>query len=178
MDAYLLVKYNVKVSGTPSSNVGSIDEESSFELKIPLNEQAFQITTNSKTGDNNTISKVTEATKSINAGMLIMSLISIVVTALIFFGYRKKFSPEKESEYVREIKRILKEYGDIIVEINTLMDISKMSIIEVKSMTELIDLEAELRIPILYYEENNESWFMIIQGRQLYRYVIKEEQEN
>lgn len=178
MDAYLLVKYNVKVSGTPSSNVGSIDEESSFELKIPLNEQAFQITTNSKTGNNNTISKVTEATKSINAGMLIMSLISIVVTALIFFGYRKKFSPEKESEYVREIKRILKEYGDIIVEINTLMDISKMSIIEVKSMTELIDLEAELRIPILYYEENNESWFMIIQGRQLYRYVIKEEQEN
>lgn len=178
MDAYLLVKYNVNVSGTPSSNVGKINEESSFEIKIPLNEQAFQITTNSNTSENKTISKVTEATKSINFGMLVVSLAAIAITSLIFFAYKKKFAPEKESAYEKEIKRILKEYGDIIVEINTLMDISKMAIIEVKSIRELIDLESELRIPILYYEEENESWFMIIQGRQLYRFIIKEEQEN
>lgn len=178
MDAYLLVKYNVNVKGTPESNVGTINEESSFEIKIPLNEQAFQITTNAKTGNNKTISKITESTNSINFVKLLISLSAIIITSIVFFGYRRKFRPEKESMYVKEIKHILKEYGDIIVEINTLMDISKMSIIEVKSMNELIDLEAELRIPILYYEENNESWFMIIQGRQLYRYVIKAEQEN
>ena len=110
--------------------------------------------------------------------MLVVSLAAIAITSLIFFAYKKKFAPEKESAYEKEIKRILKEYGDIIVEINTLMDISKMAIIEVKSIRELIDLESELRIPILYYEEENESWFMIIQGRQLYRFIIKEEQEN
>jgi hypothetical protein len=39
----------------------------------------------------------------------------------------------------------------------------------------MIDLEEELRIPILHYEKekNIESYFFIIKDKQIYRYVLK-----
>ena len=177
MDAYLSVVFKVSVRGVPTSNVGTVNEESSYEMKIPLNEQAFQITTKSKTNEVQNISKVTTATRTVNALKIIVALGAFVLTALAFYKYCKTFAKKNESVFERQINRILKEYGDIIVEINTLMDISNMTIVEVKSFNELIDLEAEVRIPILYYGNGNEGWFMIIQGTQLYRFVLREGQE-
>ena len=177
MEAYLSVVFKVNVRGEPVSGVGTINEESSFEMKIPLNEQAFQITTKAKTNEVQNISKVTTATKTINNLKLIISIAAFVITALAFYKYWKPSFTKNESTFDRQVNRILKEYGDIIVEINTLMDISNMTIVEVKSFNELIDLEAEVRIPILYYGNENEGWFMIIQGKQLYRFILRKGQE-
>lgn len=177
MNAYLSIVFKVNVRGEPVSKVGTINEESTYEMKIPLHEQAFQITTKTSTNENQNISKVTTATKTINSLKLLFAGVAFVLTAILFFKYCQKSFVSHESAYRRQLNRILKEYGDIIVEINSMMDTSRLSIIEVKSFNELIDLEAELRIPILYYEYINEGWFMITQGHNLYRFVLKDEEE-
>ncbi len=178
MDAYLLVTFKVNVRGVPKSNVGTVSEESTYELKIPLDEQAFQITTKSKTNDNQTISKITAATKTINSLTMLLAGAAFVVTALLFFKYCQKTFASNESPYRKKVQRILKEYGDIIVEINTLMDISQLSIVEVKSFNELMDLEAELRIPILYYENGSDAWFLISHDQHLYRFILRDEEQS
>lgn len=55
------------------------------------------------------------------------------------------------------------------------MDISKLSIIEVKSFNEMVDLQAELHTPILYYEKGKCSLFMVINEGNLYRFVLNKE---
>lgn len=178
MDAYLSVVFKVNVRGVPKSNVGTVSEESTYELKIPLDEQAFQITTKAKANENQSISKITNATRTVNSLTMLLAGAAFVVTAFFFFKYCQKTFASIDSPHRKRVQRILKEYGDIIVEINTLMDISRLSIVEVKSFNELMDLEAELRIPILYYENGNDAWFLIHHENQLYRFILRDEEQS
>lgn len=177
MRAYLSVIFKVNVRGEPESNVGTINEDSTYEMKIPLHEQAFQITTKTTNNPNQNISKITNATKNVNSLTLILSGIAFILTIVVFFKYCQKTFASNESAYRKQINRILKEYGDIIVEITNLMDTSNMSIVDVKTFNELLDLEAEIRTPILYYESLTEGWFMITQGNNLYRYIVVDEEQ-
>lgn len=177
MNAYLSIEFKVNVRGVPESNVGTVNEDSTYEMKIPLHEQAFQISTKTTTNENQNISKITNTKRTVNTVTMILTTIAFVITIIIFFKYCQKAFVSNETPYRKKLNRILKEYGDIIVEINSLMDMSNLSIIEVKSFNELIDLEVELRIPILYYENGIEGWFMIVQGNQLYRFVLKDNEE-
>ena len=48
-------------------------------------------------------------------------------------------------------------------------------IIEVKDFEDLVNIEEELRVPILFYEliHESESWFIITTSTQAYRYILK-----
>ena len=60
-------------------------------------------------------------------------------------------------------------------EISNDIDVDEEKVIEVKKIEDMIDIEEELRMPILYYEKRpkKEAWFVIKHGKDTYRFVLK-----
>ena len=67
------------------------------------------------------------------------------------------------------------EYGDIIIEINDELERGNLQVIEVKTFNEMLDLEDELKVPILFYEiiRDKLGEFVINHNNFLYRYVLE-----
>ena len=99
-------------------------------------------------------------------------LISAPVCGITFY---KLFKITNVSQFIVQLRKILKGYGDIIAEVTTKPDLRGLNIIEVKEFEDLINIEEELRVPILYYEleKDNEAWFIITTGNQVYRYILR-----
>ena len=89
--------------------------------------------------------------------------------------FYKLFKITNVSQYLIEQRKILRGYGDIIAEVTTKPDLLDLKIIEVKNFEDLINIEEELRVPIIFYELSgkDESWFIITSGTQAYRYILK-----
>ena len=100
--------------------------------------------------------------------------ISIIFTVL--FGIDVLHFVHK-SKYHVELNKILNDYGEIIVEVVNPIPTDNKQIIRVKNFNELIDLEQELRIPILCYinELKAITTFAILNNNQIYQYILKEE---
>ena len=143
---------------------------------MPLNKAVTDITV---TGVEPVSTNVTETIKGgrhINYVLLVASVIAMLVSAPIcFISFYKLFKITNVSQYIVEQKRILKGYGDVIAEVTTKPDLRGLKIIEVKDFEDLVNIEEELRVPILFYEliHESESWFIITTSTQAYRYVLK-----
>ena len=77
-------------------------------------------------------------------------------------------------------QKIKKDYGSIIVDVDNAIDFSNFTIFEIKTIEELVDLEEELRIPILFYEKKKARicYFVIIKDHYMYRFTLRDmEQE-
>ena len=77
-----------------------------------------------------------------------------------------------ESKYNRELKSILKEYGDIIINVKKFYNKKKYNLIYVNSFRELIDVYDKVGNPISYREirKNRKSIFLIIDNDNAWIY--------
>ena len=52
----------------------------------------------------------------------------------------------------------------------------QVCIIDVKNFDQMLDVEEELRIPIMFFEtvKNKEGWFVLVHNDLAYRYVLKD----
>lgn len=96
---------------------------------------------------------------------------------MLFF--KEIFNVEKKTNYTLKLNKILKSYGDIIVELATQINMENYQIIDVKNFNEMIDLEEELHIPINFYEtiDSYEGEFYLIHSNVIYRYILTNEDE-
>lgn len=70
--------------------------------------------------------------------------------------------------------KILRKYKEIIVEVENKPDVDGKNVMDVKGFEELITIEEEIRLPILFYEENDEEYvFLIIDENVVYRKFMK-----
>ena len=69
------------------------------------------------------------------------------------------------------MKKILKKYKNIIVEIKNMPKLEMKNVIDEKEFEELISIEDEIREPILYYREKNA--FFIIDNKIIYRKELR-----
>lgn len=87
-----------------------------------------------------------------------------------------EYSINKKTYYSKAIYTILKNYGDIVAEVVKPIDVSNLNIIDVKNFDQMLDVEEELRIPIMFFEtvKNKEGWFVLVHNDLAYRYVLKD----
>ncbi len=97
----------------------------------------------------------------------VLMIISLILFAVFF---ERIFNIRKQSQYQKERNKILKEYGDIIIETKSPVTRSGLTITEVKSFKEMLDLEEELRIPIMFYENEEKEYgeFSLLHQKILY----------
>jgi len=179
INTYLNVRLKVNLKG--SIEAKEINEDSVIEINIPLNKQAFEITDKYVANEPKSISNeiITQAKFNYIALtfyiiLLVISIISIVIV------FKKVIKVKIKTAYTKKLNKILKSYGNIIVNTLNPIESNNLNVIDVKEFEEMLDLIEEIRAPILFNEvkENNESWFVVIQNDIMYRYILKDEKEN
>ena len=83
-----------------------------------------------------------------------------IIISIIFIKINKKY--RKKHLYEIKLKKILSSYDSIIVTLDEMPNIENLSKIRVKTFNELIDVYNEVRMPINYYEQEQKSYFFII----------------
>lgn len=173
----LPVKAYLKVYFTVNTNVQldeKIEKQSISEIDIELNQPVLGISEKNNGDGYYQISKQGEDIKNINKVQILISIVLFVIGISYFIILvRRKFFT-KEKMYELNLNSILKKYSDIIVELRDTVDLTGYRIIDVKNFLELIDVEEEIRVPILYYkEEKFKAIFFIIDNQFVFRYIFE-----
>lgn len=163
------VDVNLIVKDASNNNIGSTG------VSMDLAEDTFVVKENS-TGSN--VNDVTEEVKP-NERIIIIEGIIIALSG-IYLVYQVYLavnsSPLKKNYYSQAVYKILKNYGDIVAEIVKPIDLSHLKVIDVKNFDQMLDIEEEIRIPILFFEtvKREEGWFVIITNDMAYRFILKD----
>ncbi len=167
----LIVKSDMNVQGLEDTVVDS----SIMNVKMDLAQDIFTIEKQFENTDNKSVVETTEKKKEINIVMLCIGSILVLIAILIMLdSIRKSIKFSKKSDYAIALNRILKNYGDIVAEIVSPVEIDNLNVIEVKNFDQLLDIEEEIRMPILFYETipDEQGEFIIVCDNMAYRYVI------
>ena len=173
IDAYLSVKLTIKYDGTISHTYDKIDSADVMEIKIPLSKATTKISTNyvkKQAKHLKEITKIKEDQTLINIGISIGS-----ITLLLFLILSPKLFFENKNHFRKRLAKIMKEYSEIIVEVESELTFEDLEIIDIKTFEDMVDIEEGIKSPILYYEieKDNESWFVITTDKYLYRYILR-----
>ena len=172
LTAKLRIIMNIKANGKYKRN--DINRKDKIIMEIPLGNQAFSIKKDFKESDS--YSLYDEITKEgIPIISYIFGAISLVFIIIFFVTYKIIFNIKPKSEYNKELDKILKNYGQIIVEVNNAVKEKGCNLQDVKDFNEMVDLEEELRVPIILYENkrSHTATFSITYNDTIYKYVIK-----
>ena len=170
----MVIEYNStsKLEGYDSN----LTDKKTITMVMPLNKAVTDVTITGIEPTTNNITKTVTPDNNINYVLLILSIVLLVISLPTgFISFYKLFKITNVSQYIVQQKRILKNYGDIIAEVTTKPDLRDIKVIRVKEFEDLINIEEELRVPILFYElrDRDESWFVINTVGQAYLYVLK-----
>ena len=172
--AYLDVKL-ITNSEIDVKNSEKVEKDNSVvNLKMDLNGQVFTVTQDYEPTSKGQAVDETNVKKS----NIVLLTIGIILFAISAFGIlniiRKIISADRRTDYEVALNRILKNYGDIVAEIVTPTETGNMRVIDVKNFDQLLDIEEEIRMPILFYEtvEGEEGEFTIIYDNIVYRYIL------
>lgn len=171
LEVKLIVNSEIGVNG-----IGKTEKDNSVvNLKMDLNGQVFNITQDYEPVSKGQILDESKIEKKSNIILLIIGIILFLVSVIgILNIFRKIISIDRRTDYEVALNRILKNYGDIVAEIVTPTETEGMKVIDVKNFDQLLDIEEEIRMPILFYEtlEGEEGEFTIIYDNIVYRYIL------
>ena len=167
----LVVRSNMEVAGIEKPVI----ESSIMNLDMDLAQDVFSVEKQFDNSETKEIFETTETNKKINKPLIVIGTVLIVAAILIMLdAIRKSIKFSKKSDYAIALNRILKNYGDIVAEIVSPVEIDNLNVIEVKNFDQLLDIEEEVRMPILFYETipEEQGEFIIVCDSMAYRYVI------
>ena len=168
LDVELLINYRFYVNGD------KVTKSQTMNVKIPLSEATFTIDVFAPSIQNEIVFiERNSKFDKVKIGSGIISLLGAILGAVAIVLSIKL--ENQKSEYALRLTKILKDYGEVIAETTNLPNFNNQNILEIKEFTDLIDIEEELKIPIIYYEKrkNTEGWFFITHNQNIYRYILK-----
>lgn len=174
--SYLTVKLNVNHIIDTNQKDKTENQNSTIEAIINLNQDLFKVTKKTDGENKVSVTENGEEVTQVNKLQLIMGIIIFVVSSIILLNKIKgKFKFTEKSEYSVIVNKILKNYGDIVAEIVHPVNLENMEIIDVRNFDQMLDVEEELRMPILFYEitRGEEGCFIIIHNNIAYRYILR-----
>lgn len=155
------------------------------DLEIPLTKATIEVPI--KVNEINNSSKLYGDLVYNNStfnNILKISSIVLFVLGLLLISYsvfKLVRSFEKLSSYNKELKKILKTYDGIIVNVKSVPNYSLTKVINVNSFSELLDAHSEIRQPITFFEKDKKAIFTLINNNVMWKYVLKDlkyEKEN
>lgn len=141
----------------------NILKEANLNLNIPLTSLTIEVPIEAKEKvedgflinelvyDNSIIYTILEYTSYLLFGLASIGVAYLIIAAI-----------KSESIYHRKLKKILKTYDGILVEVNSFPDLSKFEVIYVKNFEELIDAHSEIRRPINFIQKTNSVKFLLM----------------
>lgn len=96
----------------------------------------------------------------------------IALLGILYLIYVRIKKENLKNLYKNKLKKILKTYDGIIVNIDAIPVIKNIPIIEVQTFEELLDAHGEVRLPINYIGEKDKAIFMLISETMIWRYTL------
>ena len=180
MEAYLTVNFNVNVNSNVENSDKNLNENIVTSVKIPLSVATVQVTTENNSGGTKVLANTETIEATRNYVLLGFSIIlfigSLALTIKLLINLKKI---TENHSVLFKLNKILKDHDQVVVEVETIPKVKNATIIEIKQFKDMIDIQQELHIPILYYKSEilTENSFYIIHNNQIYRYVINSEME-
>ena len=165
VSGYLMVKVIIKENLDFYYVDKLVEDEKEIKMIIPLSYDTFKINV---IKDNNTVDKIYDFSKKepVNYLLLIIGAfsLSLGISFLALTIRNMVLSYRKTSDYQKELRMILKDYGDIIVEVKRFYNKKKYNLIYVDTFKELMDVYNKVGNPISYREvkKDQEAIFIII----------------
>lgn len=172
IDAYLNVKMTVKYKSDLIDTDNSVNDENTIEVNIPLAANTIKISTVNNANNSKSLTK--EEMVKENNYMIFGGFSLLGITTILFIILSVVLFKNGKSHYKITLNKIMKDYSEIIAEVSGPMDFADKTILEIKNFDDLVDIEEELKSPILYYEieHNRESWFIITTEEYVYKYIL------
>ena len=172
LEIYSDTSFSGKVSGVDFS-----ENNYSMVFKIPLSKSVFTLDeVNGKEKEDKVyLNDLVKKNTSVKSYLII---VNIIVFAVLLVLIKLLLGLTKKDEYKQEITKLLTNYDDVIVNVDTLISMDGYEFIEIKEFKELLNLSRELLLPIMYFEieKDKESLFYVMKGNMIYKYtVIKKE---
>lgn len=161
--AYLVINFNVQ------AGIQNQEKVSTSKITIYLNQPAYEIKVKDSDSQEDTI---IETQDNINYALLWFggTLFIISVGYLVYLIWKYQLTEAKKVQV--KVSRILKKYREIIVELEYKPDFEMKNVVDVKEFEELIDVEEEIRNPILFFEDEGHFVFLIMADNVVYRKIL------
>lgn len=144
------------------------DDGDTLLAVIPLTEEVFKINDSDKGSQVMFNDKEYIVEYAVYCLLLIISLGSILLISKKLGSYKKKESFETK------MKRIKKDYDNIVVETKNMVNIKGLKPVAITSFDEMLNLANSIISPIMLYEESNLGCFYIVKNDLIYLYIIKD----
>ncbi|MDD2434751.1 MAG: DUF5305 family protein [Bacilli bacterium] len=171
--AHLELKMPISFSG--NSTEYRFDEKYDVLVRIPLDRAVFDIETQLNKSESKSQKPLYPTDTDIPVRqvafhiILLVMLISLIITT---FNKKKRF--DNHEEYEKYMQKIKDDYGEIIVETNTMVDSIGMKPVSIISFDEMLNLSNSLLLPIMLFEEDEKAVFYVAKDKILYVYIIKQ----
>ena len=178
IDGRVDLAFKIEVTGGLPGKSTTLNESNVMGLQIPLLKSTVQLKPEYVNSGRQVVTTDASETKGINIPLLAFGVLLLLFSLVMLKAVASKLlTATKKSEYILQLNKILKEYGDIVAESENLPDLTKYDVVAIKQFNDLVDIEEELHSPIICTEirEDLESWFIIIYGHTAYRYILKYE---
>ncbi len=175
-DIVLDVKMYINTDGEALIGEKDFKESEVLNLSIPLAKDVISIKKEVSDDDNKRIVTHTETDENFNVVLFGIAIFIIVtVTPLMITSYQALYSLSAQDEYNHKLRRIKREIDDVMVKVDTKINLNKEEVVDVKDIDDLLNVHDELKLPINYLEvkKDKESWFIIITDEVVYRYILK-----
>lgn len=169
--AYIKLDFDIKTGIEIKPGSQKVYEDSNQELIIDLSQPVLKIEEN-KSQD---LQKYIDEKGNYNNYIMFTFIFIIVVTFIYTLKTISKHSIETKGKYKLELNKILRKYPEIIVELKEDIKVDVKHIVEVKDFYQLLNIEEEIREPILLYEINEKkAVFCIIDHDIKYIYILED----
>ncbi|MDR1300688.1 MAG: DUF5305 domain-containing protein [Candidatus Nomurabacteria bacterium] len=175
IDSYMVVTMNIKVHATHSDFSAPLDVDEKVALKIPLSERTINVEMQSDQLTNSGVMEETAPNLAKNLIYIALAVVGLAVFVLDLIAsmiilIRRE---SRRTVYEKELRAIIHEYSQLIVEVEHVPEVSRSKVIEVKSFDELLDARDTIQQPILHLTvSENRSMFIIEDQGMAYSYTL------
>ena len=170
LDGQAVITFTVRVTG--EANGQAINDVRTSMVTIPLGEPAFSLETQVEKQANASVAAPAPVNNwlSCNRVLTVSTVIILIGGVLMVLGVRRQGNA---SSYERELAKIMRYHEGVIVRATEPGDIAGKQLVPLRSFDDMLNLEEELRTPIVAVPAGAEATqFMIIHESVVYRFVL------
>lgn len=181
-DASLKIILNVENIIDSKIVKDKLNKKTEMTLTIPLTGSTIEVPIDTVDGSKNSsinsekvldTNNIYKKYKLIGILLICLTLIDIVFIIKIIIKRAKS-----EDKFKKKVKKILKTYDEIIVNVQSLPNIENLNVINVTKFNELVDAYNEVHKPINFIQEKDKVIFLLINDNFVWQYNILKESEN
>lgn len=164
------ITFTVRVSG--EVNGQQLNDVRTSTVLVPLDQPVFspEVTTEKQASATITAPAPAKNWLQCKTVFIVAALLALIGIVLVFVGARRRGGI---SSYDRELAKIMRYHEGVIVRATEPVDMTGKQLVVLRSFDDMLNLEEELRQPIVAVPAGAEAmYFVIIHEGVLYRYTL------